>query len=80
MKTLSNYSWIIQIIVTIIILLFGFNYTNGKNFQNIEENTKRVEKCENNFNELREVIHKLDKSIDHLNLELKYMRENKNGN
>ena len=87
MKVLNQMSWLIQLIVTTIILLFGFNYTNGKNCQLLEQTAITAKQSVVDIIELRKAdektyeklicsIHQLDKTIAILNAKIEYQNNN----
>lgn len=86
MKHISKFSWLIQIVLTTVILLFGFNYTNGKNCQLLEQTALTTKQNVIDIVELRKAdekvyeklvdeIHQLDKSIVELTVEIKYLKD-----
>jgi len=85
MKQFARYSWLIQLIATTVILLFGFNYTNGKNCQLLNQTALKSDKNEMDIVELRKTntmiyeemlreIHKIDKSLEHLTVDIEYLK------
>jgi len=86
MKQISKFSWLIQIVLTTIVLLFGFNYTNGKNCQLLEQTAVITKQNTIDITELRKAdekvyeklvneIHQLDKSIVELTVEIRYLKD-----
>jgi ribosome recycling factor len=81
----KHLGWI-QITVTVGILLFGFNYTNGQQAQTVKDTSQRIEECRieiksiradqvTAIKELTQTIQDVKIALTELRVETKYLSQ-----
>jgi ribosome recycling factor len=86
MAAMNKHLGWIQIIVTVAILLFGFNYSNGQQAQVVKDTSQKIEECRieiksiradqtTTIKELTQMIQEVKLALVELKTETKYLSQ-----